>query len=76
MGLLQGLGEMPAGLVAGTACGRLCLVTRTKKQVPLPSLLEGQPNHFVALNCLAATDHTVVTGANDGALRVVHMTTP
>jgi hypothetical protein len=70
---VQGLGEKPAGVLVGTLDGRLGMAKRTPKVEPLRRFPDDQPRPSAAVYCMAATDQLVVTGSDDGALRVLRM---
>jgi hypothetical protein len=76
LGFVQGLGNGPAGVLAGTWEGPICLLERLNKPRPLGTSLEEQPLKYVPITCLAATDEVVVNGFYNGALRVIRMNTP
>jgi hypothetical protein len=81
LGLMQGLGEGPNELLGGATDGSISLLERVH-EAPDPSIsfniwcydsVAMQPFHDVAMSCLAATDDVVVSGFNNGGLRVTHM---
>jgi hypothetical protein len=74
--LVQGLGTGPAGVLAGTKNGRLCVVTRKEDHQSLRCLLEAPPSPGGKLERLATNGNVVVTGSRDGTMRVVRMDTP
>lgn len=74
-GLVQGLGEDPAMLLAGTSDGCICLMERQDTPVRNNWALGGQPYPGVPVTALAATDNTVVAGYSNGGLRASPMNT-
>jgi hypothetical protein len=73
IGVVQGLGKMPAGVLTGTLDGRLCLVKRQGKSQSIPYLLDDHPYNYMPIWCFAAADQVVVTGSSDGAMRIIRM---
>jgi hypothetical protein len=75
---VQGWGEGPAGVLGGTADGRICLVGRADKGLPVGWALADPPPqyHDRPVTCLAATDQVVVNGFTNGTLRVMRLDTP
>ncbi len=69
MGLLQGLGEGPAGVLVGQWKGDVSVRESMKKPIPLFSISGG-------IKCMTATDEVVVIGSVDGDVRIVRMDTP
>jgi hypothetical protein len=72
---MQGLGDGPAGVLVGTGDGRICLVGRHNKCLPLGWALGGSPSryHQLGVTCLAATDQVVVNGFLNGTLRITKL---
>lgn len=75
-GLLQGLGEGPEMLLAGTSDGCIRLMDREGNPVPDNWALGGQPYPDVPVMALAATDNIVVAGYRNGAFQTFPMDTP
>jgi hypothetical protein len=78
---MQGLGEGPNELLAGSTDGSISLLQRVD-EAPGPPIsfdiwsyksVTTQPFHDVAMSCLAATNDVGVSGFNNGGLRVTHM---
>ncbi len=73
---MQGLGERPGGILAGTFGEELRVIKRLKE----PQLVRGPyPDHpylYPSVSCLAATDEVVVTGTDDGEIVIARMDNP
>ncbi len=71
--LAQGLGKRPAGALVGMLDGQFYRVKHGAKPQPLHSFPEDGPCPRATVYCMAATDQLVVTGSDDGALRMLQM---
>jgi hypothetical protein len=69
----QGLGKRPTGALMGTMDGQFYRIKQGAKPEPLRRFPEDRPCPRAAVYCMAATDQLVVTGSDDGALRMLHM---
>jgi hypothetical protein len=80
LSLLQGLGEGPERILAGTDDGYICLHERDGRPLPAvrhPWALGGKrPYGDTAVTCMAATDNVVVAGYNNGAMRLLEVCSP
>ncbi len=80
--LMQGLGERPAGVLAGASDGSICLLENMAKAGAarlLDTYIERRglrPWTGVPVSCLAATDEIVVNGFDDGGIQVIRMANP
>lgn len=74
--LVQGLGEGPDMILAGTSDGCIRLMERAGHRVPNNWELGGQPYPDVPVTALAATDSVLVAGYGNGALHTFPMKTP
>jgi hypothetical protein len=74
---VQGLGEGPAKLLAGTTLGHICLLER-QNDPEFRDWVLGFPPPYpgVPVTALAATDAFVVAGYGNGAMRISRMDTP
>ncbi len=76
---MQGLGEGPDRVLAGTSDGFICLLEREKHAVPpvnLPWKLGARTYGNVPVTCMAAADEFVVAGYGNGAMRLLKMKEP
>jgi hypothetical protein len=73
LGFVQGLGKTPARALVGTLDGRFCHLKHGAKPRTFRQYPEDRPCPRAAVYCMAATDQVLVTGSDDGALRVLRM---
>lgn len=75
IGFVQGVGEGPERILAGTTAGSICMwdCGDDPQQLPICWSLGDHACPFAAVSCLAATDQLVVNGFKDGALRIMRV---
>jgi hypothetical protein len=80
--LVQGLGEGPGGILAACRDGTICMLDSLNTPDPFDKTLDdsrfvgrhmGHYPNTGAVHCMAASDEILVTGLNNGALRVYRM---
>lgn len=76
LGLIQGLGEGPAGAMVSEMDGKLCLVKRGKTPVPIHCSSEAYDCGFAPVTCMAATKQLLIVGTMNGEIRMRMMGTP
>jgi hypothetical protein len=74
--LVQGLGEEPRRILAGTSHWGIYVLERHPNHLYVSEAWLDGYHYGQMLTCMAATDEVVVTGYQDGALRACRMDTP
>lgn len=74
-GLVQGVGEGPDRILAGTKHGTICMWewAGDPQQLPICWSLSDHLCYGLKLSCLAATDQVVVSGFQKGALQIMRI---
>lgn len=78
VGLVQGQGEGPNRILAGTKSGSICMWECAGEQPSNEHIcwdLGQNTCRGVAVQCLAAVDQVVVSGLDNGAMRIIRVDT-